>query len=96
MKNGMGMGVFSGGYTGDIHSNSNLTNKNDLFEYKFATGLWNEWRFDGRCVCVCVCMCACVCACDGGCTHNVDLNLRDPSQVGQPIKLHAEIYHLSI
>ncbi|KAH3884869.1 hypothetical protein DPMN_008855 [Dreissena polymorpha] len=28
----------AGGYTGDIHSNSNLTNKNDLYEYKFATG----------------------------------------------------------
>lgn len=27
-----------GGYTGDIHSNSNLTNKNDLFEYKFQNG----------------------------------------------------------
>lgn len=37
-----------GGYTGDIHSNSNLTNKNDLFEYKFATGQWVEWRFEGR------------------------------------------------
>ncbi|XP_013788494.1 leucine-zipper-like transcriptional regulator 1 [Limulus polyphemus] len=38
-----------GGYTGDIHSNSNLTNKNDLFEYKFTTGLWSEWRFfDGN------------------------------------------------
>ena len=37
-----------GGYTGDIHSNSNLTNKNDLFEYKFATGQWMEWKFEGR------------------------------------------------
>ncbi|ELT93946.1 hypothetical protein CAPTEDRAFT_218846 [Capitella teleta] len=37
-----------GGYTGDIHSNSNLTNKNDLFEYKFATGQWLEWKFEGR------------------------------------------------
>ncbi|XP_064620345.1 leucine-zipper-like transcriptional regulator 1 isoform X2 [Lineus longissimus] len=37
-----------GGYTGDIHSNSNLTNKNDLFEYKFATGQWVEWKFEGR------------------------------------------------
>jgi hypothetical protein len=36
-----------GGYTGDIHSNSNLTNKNDLYEYKFATGQWVEWRFEG-------------------------------------------------
>jgi len=41
--------LFVGGYTGDIHSNSNLTNKNDLFEYKFATGQWVEWRFDSRC-----------------------------------------------
>jgi len=40
--------LFAGGYTGDIHSNSNLTNKNDLFEYKFATGQWVEWKFDGR------------------------------------------------
>ena len=40
--------LFLGGYTGDIHSNSNLTNKNDLFEYKFATGQWVEWKFDGR------------------------------------------------
>lgn len=38
----------SGGYTGDIHSNSNLTNKNDLFEYKFASGQWVEWWFEGR------------------------------------------------
>ena len=38
----------TGGYTGDIHSNSNLTNKNDLFEYKFATGQWVECRFEGR------------------------------------------------
>lgn len=37
-----------GGYTGDIHSNSNLTNKNDLFEYKFQSGQWVEWRFTGR------------------------------------------------
>lgn len=37
-----------GGYTGDIHSNSNLTNKNDLFEYRFSTGQWTEWRFTGR------------------------------------------------
>ena len=40
--------LYSGGYTGDLHSNSNLTNKNDLFEYKFATGQWVEWKFDGR------------------------------------------------
>ena len=31
-----------GGYTGDIHSNSNLTNRNDLWEYKFATGQWSQ------------------------------------------------------
>ncbi|XP_033223341.1 leucine-zipper-like transcriptional regulator 1 [Belonocnema kinseyi] len=37
-----------GGYTGDIHSNSNLTNKNDLFEYKFQTGQWTEWKFVGK------------------------------------------------
>lgn len=35
-----------GGYTGDIHSNSNLTNKNDLFEYRFPSGQWVEWKFD--------------------------------------------------
>lgn len=37
-----------GGYTGDIHSNSNLTNKNDLFEYKFLSGQWVEWKFAGK------------------------------------------------
>ncbi|PVD31376.1 hypothetical protein C0Q70_06788 [Pomacea canaliculata] len=37
-----------GGYTGDIHSNCNLTNKNDLFEYKFHTGQWVEWKFEAR------------------------------------------------
>jgi len=37
-----------GGYTGDIHSNSNLTNKNDLFEYKFQSAMWVEWKFSGR------------------------------------------------
>lgn len=38
-----------GGYTGDIHSNSNLTNKNDLFEYKFQqNGQWVEWKFAGK------------------------------------------------
>lgn len=37
-----------GGYTGDIHSNSNLTNKNDLFEYKFHSGQWIEWKFLGK------------------------------------------------
>ncbi|XP_058802390.1 leucine-zipper-like transcriptional regulator 1 isoform X4 [Phymastichus coffea] len=44
---GSSMFVF-GGYTGDIHSNSNLTNKNDLFEYKFQTGQWTEWKFFGK------------------------------------------------
>lgn len=34
-----------GGYTGDIWSNSNLTNKNDLLEYKFQNGQWVEWKF---------------------------------------------------
>merc|ERR1712061_502868 len=32
-----------GGYTGDINSSSNLTNRNDLWEYKFATGQWSQW-----------------------------------------------------
>lgn len=40
--------LHSGGYTGDIHSNSNLTNKNDLFEYRFAKGQWVEWKYEGR------------------------------------------------
>lgn len=44
---------FSGGYTGDIYSNSNLKNKNDLFEYKFATGQWTEWKVEGRYGIVC-------------------------------------------
>ncbi|XP_073414080.1 leucine-zipper-like transcriptional regulator 1 isoform X2 [Dendrobates tinctorius] len=44
---GSSMFVF-GGYTGDIYSNSNLKNKNDLFEYKFGTGLWTEWKIEGR------------------------------------------------
>lgn len=43
---GSSMFVF-GGYTGDIHSNSNLSNKNDLFEYRFQTGQWTEWKFIG-------------------------------------------------
>lgn len=43
---GSSMFVF-GGYTGDIHSNSNLSNKNDLFEYRFPTAQWIEWRFIG-------------------------------------------------
>ena len=33
---------------GDLYSNSNLQNKNDLFEYKFSTGQWSEWRLEGR------------------------------------------------
>lgn len=37
-----------GGYTGDIYSNSNLRNKNDLFEYRFNTGQWLEWQLHGR------------------------------------------------
>jgi leucine-zipper-like transcriptional regulator 1 len=36
-----------GGYTGDIWSNSNLTNKNDLFEYKLENGTWVEWKYVG-------------------------------------------------
>lgn len=36
-----------GGYTGDIYSNSNLRNKNDLFEYRFNTGQWIEWQVSG-------------------------------------------------
>ena len=31
-----------GGYTGDLHSNSNLRNKNDLWEYKFD-GFTTQW-----------------------------------------------------
>ncbi|XP_072934293.1 leucine-zipper-like transcriptional regulator 1 [Epargyreus clarus] len=37
-----------GGYTGDILANSNLTNKNDLFEYKFQSAQWVQWRFTGQ------------------------------------------------
>ena len=33
-----------GGYTGDIYSNSNLRNKNDLHEYKFTTSQWINWE----------------------------------------------------
>ncbi|XP_068154668.1 leucine-zipper-like transcriptional regulator 1 homolog [Drosophila tropicalis] len=44
---GSSMFIF-GGYTGDIHSNSNLTNKNDLFEYKFQSAMWVEWKFSGK------------------------------------------------
>lgn len=35
-----------GGYTGDLHSNSNLANRNDLWEYKFGNGQWTEWHYD--------------------------------------------------
>ncbi|XP_073948771.1 leucine zipper like transcription regulator 1 [Choristoneura fumiferana] len=37
-----------GGYTGDILANSNLTNKNDLFEYKFPSAQWVQWKFMGQ------------------------------------------------
>ncbi|XP_047524556.1 leucine-zipper-like transcriptional regulator 1 homolog isoform X1 [Pieris napi] len=37
-----------GGYTGDILANSNLTNKNDLFEYKFPNAQWVQWKFTGQ------------------------------------------------
>lgn len=37
-----------GGYTGDIHSNSNLTNKNDLYEYNIKIGQWIKWVFTGK------------------------------------------------
>lgn len=37
-----------GGYTGDIHSNSNLKNRNDLFEYNMATGQWSEIKYEGK------------------------------------------------
>lgn len=37
-----------GGYTGDILANSNLTNKNDLFEYKFQNAQWVRWKFTGQ------------------------------------------------
>lgn len=39
-----------GGYTGDILANSNLTNKNDLFEYKFQSAQWVQWKFTGQLV----------------------------------------------
>ena len=37
-----------GGYTGDIHSNSNLANRNDLWEYKFSSMQWSEWNPKGK------------------------------------------------
>lgn len=33
-----------GGYTGDINSNSNLRNENDLYEYRFTSSQWVDWR----------------------------------------------------
>lgn len=33
-----------GGYTGDINSNQNLQNKNDLYEFKFRSSQWVDWR----------------------------------------------------
>ena len=33
-----------GGYTGDINSNQNLQNKNDLFEFRFRSSQWIDWR----------------------------------------------------
>lgn len=44
---GKSMFIF-GGYTGDIHSNSNLTNRNDLYEYNMATGQWSEVKYEGK------------------------------------------------
>ena len=32
-----------GGYAGDVNSNSNLRNKNDLYEYNFTTSQWIDW-----------------------------------------------------
>ena len=40
---GNSMFVF-GGYTGDINSNQNLQNKNDLYEFKFLSSQWVDWR----------------------------------------------------
>ena len=39
-----------GGYTSDFNSyiNSNLCNKNDLYEYKFGTGTWHLWNVDSN------------------------------------------------
>ena len=33
-----------GGYTGDVNSNLNLRNSNELFEYKFNTSQWINWQ----------------------------------------------------
>jgi len=38
---GASMYIF-GGFSGNIHSNSNLTNRNDLWEYKFTMGQWQS------------------------------------------------------
>ena len=48
---GIARDMIGGGieFLGDIYSNSNLRNKNDLFEYKFTTGQWYEWKhIEGR------------------------------------------------
>ena len=37
------MFIFGGYTTGDISSNSNLRNKNDLYEYRFTTSQWIDW-----------------------------------------------------
>ncbi|CAB4023736.1 leucine-zipper-like transcriptional regulator 1 isoform X2 [Paramuricea clavata] len=37
-----------GGFTGDINSNSNLLNRNDLYEFKFTNGHWCHWPIEGR------------------------------------------------
>ena len=34
----------SGGYTGDLNSNTNLCNKNDLNEYRISSGTWVAWN----------------------------------------------------
>jgi len=44
---GSSMYIF-GGFSGDIHSNSNLTNRNDLWEYKFTMGQWQLVPYIGR------------------------------------------------
>ena len=37
-----------GGYTGDLNSNSNLSNKNDLYEYRFGSGTWHLWNTESK------------------------------------------------
>ncbi|XP_028396682.1 leucine-zipper-like transcriptional regulator 1 [Dendronephthya gigantea] len=44
---GTSMFVF-GGFTGDINSNSNLLNRNDLYKFKFTNGHWCHWPVEGR------------------------------------------------